>query len=290
MKAWLELMRAALGLTVAWDFLVGITLAGVVWQPRLWWALAALLSIYFAGMILNDCRDRAIDAAAERHRPLVDGRIRPLTALGVGLLLLGTGYLCALRSGPHLAQFSLYLMAIVVLYDLLGPGLRRHLGPALLGAARSFSLCFGAMAALGPETLLADMGVAAPLTYALYFLFVSRLAQREESGVAGLNGLAFLAMASVTPALLAQFERPAWPFYPVWLLIAAVLVLPAWPRRHESWSPAQVQHMVRRGLGLAPLIPGLMLLSSDADNALLLSPVAIGVCQVVNRLMRGYVT
>lgn len=53
MKAWLELMRAALGPTVVWDFCVGILLAGLHWQPGLGWALTSLLLIYFAGMILD---------------------------------------------------------------------------------------------------------------------------------------------------------------------------------------------------------------------------------------------
>ena len=290
MKAWLELMRAALGPTVVWDFMVGVLLADIVWHTGLWWALASLLLIYFAGMILNDWRDLAFDAEVNRQRPLVDGRIRPTTALVVATLMFGTAYVCALRSGPYLAEFSVWLIGIVVLYDLIGAELRKHLGPALLASARAFSLCYGVIATYDAANVVAFIGIAAPLSYALYFLFLSRLAQREEQGVRGLNGIAFLFMAAITPALLAQFERPSWIFYVAWLALAALLLMPAFPRRHEHWSPNWVQHMVRRSLSLAPLIPGLALLTSSQEHTRMMAPIAIGVCLLVHRLVRSYST
>ena len=290
MKAWLELMRAALGPTVVWDFCVGILLAGLHWQPGLGWALTSLLLIYFAGMILNDWRDLAVDTKIGRRRPLVDGRIQPRTALGVVVLMFGAAYLCAWRSGPYLADFSLWLMAIVALYDLLSPQLRNHIGPALLACARAFSLCFGVVASEGAHQVVAKIGIAAPLSYALYFLFVSRLAQREERGVPGLNGLGFLAMAAIAPALLAQFQHPGWLFYCGWLAVATVLLLPAFKRRHDHWTPAWVQLRVRHALSLAPLILGLALLASEDGHTRLMAPIALGVCLLVNRLVRSYST
>jgi len=290
MKAWLELMRAALGPTVVWDFCVGILLAGSGWHQELGWALASLLLIYFAGMILNDWRDLALDTEIGRRRPLVDGRIQPKTALVVVALMFGVAYLCAWRSGPYLADFSLWLIAIVTLYDLLSPQLRNHLGPALLACARAFSLCFGVVATLGADQVVATMGIAAPLSYALYFLFVSRLAQREERGVQGLNGLGFLAMAAISPALLAQFERPGWLFYCGWLAVAALLLLPAVPRRHDHWTPSWVQLRVRHALSLAPLILGLALLASEDGHTRLMAPIALGIYLLVGRLVRSYST
>jgi 4-hydroxybenzoate polyprenyltransferase len=290
MKAWLELMRAALGPTVVWDFMVGILLANVVWHNGLWWALASLLLIYFAGMILNDWRDLALDTEVNRKRPLVDGRIRPTTALVVATLMFGAAYVCAWRSGPYLAEFSVWLIAIVVTYDLVGAQLRKHLGPALLGSARAFSLCFGVVATYEANNVVAFIGIAAPLCYALYFLFLSRLAQREEHGIGGLNGISFLFMAAISPALLAQFERPGWVFYLAWLAIAALLLAPAWPRRHEHWSPQWVQLMVRRALSMAPLIPGLALLTSSDGHTRSMAPIAILICLLVHRLVRRYST
>lgn len=290
MKAWLELMRAALGPTVVWDFMVGVLLADIVWHTGLWWALASLLLIYFAGMILNDWRDLALDAEISRQRPLVDGRIRPTTALVVATLMFGAAYVCAWRSGPYLADFSVWLIGIVVLYDLIGAQLRKHLGPALLASARAFSLCYGVIAELGTNKVIAVIGIAAPLSYALYFMFISRLAQREERGIRGLNGIAFLFMAAISPALLAQFERPSWIFYLAWVAVAALLLAPAFPRRHDHWSPSWVQHMVRRSLSMAPLIPGLALLTSSQEHTRYMAPIAIAVCLLVHRLVRRYST
>jgi len=290
MKAWLELMRAALGPTVVWDFVVGILLAGISWHDGLWWALTSLVLIYFAGMILNDWRDRPLDAEVGRTRPLVDGRIQPNTALAIAVLMFGGAYVCALRSGPHLGDFALWLIAIVVFYDMIGAQLRKHLGPALLGAARAFSICFGVIATVGADQLRESMGIAAPLCYALYFVFLSRLAQREEYGVRGLNGLAFIVMAAASPALLTQFATPTWLFYPGWLAVAALLLVPAWPHRHSFWEPKQVQIMVRRSLSLAPLIPGLCLLASPDQQTQLYAPIALLVCVLVGRLVRSYST
>lgn len=290
MKAWLELMRAALGPTVVWDFVVGVLLAGIGWHDGLWWALTSLVLIYFAGMVLNDWRDRALDAQVQRRRPLVDGRIHPTIALVVAAMMLTGAYVCALRSGPFLGDFALWLMAIVVVYDMIGAQLRRHLGPALLGAARAFSICFGVIATLGATELRDSLGIATPLTYALYFLFLSRLAQREEYGVRGLNGLAFLVMAAASPALLTQFQSPSWIFYVGWLAVAALLLVPAWPHRHSHWEPRLVQVMVRRCLSLAPLIPGLCLLASPDRQTQLYAPIALLVCVLVNRLVRSYST
>ncbi|MDP7062831.1 MAG: UbiA family prenyltransferase [Planctomycetota bacterium] len=290
MKAWLELMRAALGPTVIWDFFVGVLLAGIAWHDDLWWAMASLVLIYFAGMILNDWRDRALDASVGRRRPLVDGRIPATTALVVALMMLGGAYACALLSGPFLGEFALALITIVVIYDMIGAELRKHLGPALLAAARAFSISYGVIATLGTEDLRETLGLAPPLTYALYFLFLSRLAQREEQGVRGLNGLAFLVMAAATPALLTQFQSPTWIFYPAWLAIAAFLLVPAWPHRHSFWEPHQVQIMVRRSLSLAPLIPGLCLLASPDTQTQMYAPIALLVCLLVGRLVRSYST
>ncbi|MCP4091918.1 MAG: UbiA family prenyltransferase [Planctomycetes bacterium] len=290
MKAWLELMRAALGPTVVWDFVVGVLLAGISWHDGLWWAMASLVLIYFAGMILNDWRDRALDAEVGRLRPLIDGRIPPTTALAVAMMMFGGAYVCALRSGPFLGDFSLWLIAIVVVYDLIGADLRKHLGPALLAAARAFSISYGVIATLGAEELRATLGIATPLAYALYFLFLSRLAQREEHGVRGLNGLAFLVMAAASPALLTQFQSPSWIFYVGWLAVAALLLVPAWPHRHNFWDPKQVQIMVRRSLSLAPLIPGLCLLASSDSQTQMYAPIALLVCVLVGRLVRSYST
>jgi len=283
-------MRAALGPTVVWDFAVGVLLAGIHWHDGLAWALSSLLLIYFAGMILNDWRDVALDREVGRRRPLVDGRIKPMTALVVAILMLAAGYVCALRSGPYLGDFALWLIGIVVVYDLAGADLRRHIGPALLASARAFSLCFGVIASYGANNIVPSTGLAAPLSYALFFMFVSRLAQREERGVRGLNGMAYLVMAAVTPALIAQFERPDWLFYLAWTGVAALILMPAAPRRHDDWSPQVVQQMVGRALSLAPLIPALALLASDAEYARIMAPAAIGVCWLVGRLMRSYST
>lgn len=262
-KAWLRLLRAPLGLTVVWDFACGLWLAGLPWIDSSAWALASLLCCYYGGMVLNDWRDLAQDRAAGRARPLVTGAIQARLALAVGLLLLLASYLCAWQAGPGLAEFATWLIALVLVYDLSGPALRAHLGPALLATARTFSLCYPVVHQVGSSNLIDAIGLAAPLTYALYFLFLSRLAQREESGVRGLNGLSYLVMAAITPAIVVQIADPSWPFYLGWLLLLALLLPKAWRRRHQAWSPQEVKVQVATALGAAPILPAIMLYSVE---------------------------
>ena len=286
--AWLQLARIALLPTILWDFHAGLLLADLRWDRHAVLALLSLLAIYHGGMMLNDLRDVAVDRAAGRRRPLVDGRISPIAA-GIAILVAFAGALTlASFTGPWLPTLAAWLLGIVVLYDLCGADLRRHFGPALLAAARGFSLCFAAFAVFGFEEARIAIGTGPIAGYALYFLFLSRLAQSEESGIHGLNGLSFLLMGAVAPAILFYDGQPAWWFLPAWIAFAFYLLRPAIAKRHDFWEPEVVQSMVRHSLGSAPLVPGLCLLA-DGDGSLALQALlAIPVCLVVRQLARRW--
>lgn len=286
--AWLQLARIALAPTILWDFLVGMSLAGLPWNGEAVLALVALLSIYHAGMILNDWRDMDIDREAGRARPLIDGRIAPSNALAaVGFLFflaLGLAY----QVGSHLVYPALCLIAIVTLYDMSTGSLRRMLGPALLAAARALSLGFAVFAVYGMENGLAILGYGALGSYALFFLFLSRLAQREESGLAGMNGMAFLMMAAFTPVVLFYGGEPSTWFLPAWALFVFHLLRPVWPIRHEFWGPPQVSFLVRHGLGSAPMVLGLSLIATGDPSLAILGLGSVVVSQSVRLLARRW--
>jgi len=286
--AWLQLARIALAPTILWDFLVGMTVAGLVWDYHALLALLALLSLYHGGMILNDIRDRAIDLEAGRSRPLVDGRIAPIEAILVtGILFLGALAL-SFAVGFHLGYPALCLLGIILLYDLSSGEVRRYLGPALLAAARALSLGFGVFAVHGMEDGLQILGYGILGGYALFFLFVSRLAQREETGVTGMNGLAYLLMAAFAPAAVYFGGEPSWWFLPAWALFMAHLLRPAWPIRHEVWSPHQVSALVRHGLGSAPMVLGLNLVATGEPLFALLGLGSVVVSRSVGLLARRW--
>lgn len=271
--AWLQLARIALAPTILWDFLVGMTLAGATWNLDAVFALIALLALYHGGMILNDWRDRPIDIEAGRARPLVDGRIRPQSALAATGFLFVLALGMSLLVGQHLLYPAICLLIIILVYDLSDADIRKYLGPAFLAAARALSFGFAAFAAFGMEGGLQVIGYGPFASYALYFLFVSRLAQREEEGVHGMNGLAYLVMGAFAPVTLFYGGEVTLWFLPGWVLFGVYLLRPAWPIRHEVWSPHQVSMLVRHGLGSAPMVLGICLLATGSP---LLAGMALG--------------
>lgn len=263
--AWLRLTRCALAPTMVWDWAAGALLAGVAWRATLLLPLALLLAIHQGGMIANDLADRRQDRAGGRRRPLADGSITPAAAWAALVLLHGGALLLAAVALPAAFEATAILIAIVLLYDFGGRGLRALLGPALLATARAGSLSFVGVCEYGATAALSRVGLAAVGGYALYFLFLSRFASREESGTDARNGTALLLMAVLAPAV-ALFQKP-FPILaaPAWLLFALLASAPAWRlRRQRVWPPAAVQGLVRRGLGMAPWAPAIALLAHPA--------------------------
>lgn len=274
--------------TILWDFYVGLLLVGGIWERTTLLAGGALLLLYHGGMMLNDLRDIKEDREASRARPLVDGRISPAAAAVMVVLFFGGAIALAEAAGPHLRWPTLILLSIILAYDLSSSALRQHIGPALLAAARALSISFAAYATWGYDAGRAELGYGPVGAYALYFLFASRLAQKEEQGVQGINGLSFMLMASLTPAVL-FYDGAVSPFFlPVWICVALYVVRPAFQARYEYWEPQKVQGMVRHALGSAPLIPGLVLLASSETDLMLKAMLAIPVCLAVRFLAKTW--
>jgi len=271
LSAWLRLLRVALSPTLVWDVLAGAWLAGAAWNSRLLPVLAAGLCVYHAGMALNDFADRKEDARHRPARPLPGGRISPAQAFGagIGLLLAALGIAALGLSRPAFWMVG-GLSALVLIYDLGGPLVRRGPGPLLIAVARGGSLNLAALA-LGQTPASRDGLLRATGAYVLWFLFTARLAQKEEAGTSRIRGLQFLILIGMTPLLLV-IQRS---FSPVvlagWLLLAAWLVGPELRNREILWSPLRVQAAVRRCLGGAPLLLGLALLGEGIPWGLPLS-------------------
>ena len=277
MLAWLRLIRVALAPTIVWDVLAGLLLAAPAlgaadgaaaagladpFQTRFLWPLAALLCAYHGGMALNDWADRGLDREAGRRRPLTDGALSPVVAFATAVLLLGaSAAILMLVLDGDAQRIGLLLLGTVVVYDLGGQTVREHFGPVLLAMARSISLMLAPIWALGMDGVARAIGPLPVLAYALYFLFLSRLAQREERGLPGMRALPYLMMAAAVPFLLLADGSGSLLVIPAWLALAVWLLRPAWPLRHREWSPEQVQAAVRRGLVAGPTIPAMALLA-----------------------------
>ncbi|MGW6271271.1 UbiA family prenyltransferase [Streptomyces sp. NPDC055060] len=143
-RDWAELLRVSALFTVPGDALAGAAATGLSPNRRTLLAVAASLSLYEAGMALNDWADRAEDAVERPHRPLPSGRIAPSAALGAAAALTAGGLALAAAAGRPALTVATGLAATVWAYDLC----LKHTpaGPAAMAAARSLDLLLGAAA------------------------------------------------------------------------------------------------------------------------------------------------
>ncbi|GAA1899107.1 hypothetical protein GCM10009837_22110 [Streptomyces durmitorensis] len=149
-RDWAELLRVSALFTVPGDALAGAAATGLRPNRRTLLAVAASLSLYEAGMALNDWADRAEDAIERPHRPLPSGRIAPAAALGAAAALTAGGLALAAGAGRPALTVASGLAATVWAYDL---GLKHTpAGPAAMAAARALDLLLGAAATSAPTS------------------------------------------------------------------------------------------------------------------------------------------
>jgi 4-hydroxybenzoate polyprenyltransferase len=267
MFAWLQLFRLALAPTILWDVCAGAILASNgeidrIPLLRLLSTILVLLLSFHGGMVLNDWADRGIDMQARRQRPLIDGRISPQRALLVGFAALATALLLTAIMIPARVQWIGVLLAMILVYDLGGTMIRKGAGPLLLALCRSLSLCMGMMVVLAPDKLVRGPTLWATVAYALYVLFLSRLATREEEGGPGMRMLTYLGAAALAPLPLFREASGQIPLAVVWLIFVIWLLRPAIRDRHIWWPPERVQAAVGHALRGLPLVPAMAILAS----------------------------
>ena len=263
MIAWLKLLRIALIPTVVLDFFTGVWLADLPIANISIPALTALILIYHGSMALNDWRDQEVDKEANRKRPLTQGLIPSNLALGFGLLSYIFAWTICQYQAPLNAELCTWLIFVVLAYNFSPIKLRTHIGPALLATARSFSLVFGASALVGPEKAFLDITYPAIMSYALFFLFLSRLASHEEEGLPRLKAMTFLSMASTAPLLLfieIEFTLHYLLAISLFLAFCFSMLKSVIVDKNVFLEPKHVQLFVRHGLSHAPLVLGLALL------------------------------
>ncbi|RLS76789.1 MAG: hypothetical protein DWI03_08200 [Planctomycetota bacterium] len=187
MLDWLRLVRLPNLATAAADSLAGFLVCwcaagNVGWPPAACWlAVAASVTFYAAGMVLNDVCDVEIDRRERPERPLPSGAIAVGRAalVGRGLLTAGSAAACgaAVAAGsPWPAAVGAALTAAVWIYD-------RHAkptlaGPVVMGGCRGLNWLLGMTAAGGPS---GAHQWAIPLGMAVYVAGITLYA-RDEAG------------------------------------------------------------------------------------------------------------
>jgi len=214
---WLRLLRIPNHATAAADVLAGFLIVARLREigplpPALWWALAASLAFYAAGMVLNDVFDVDLDRRERPERPLPSGAIAVGTAAAVGRGLLTVGSLCAclaaFASGnAAVALVGAALTVTVWAYDRRAKG--TPFGPTVMGACRSLNWLLGMTAAGGP---VAPSDWLIPLGMGLYAGGITLYA-RDEAGRSRVGTLAIATLAMLAGLCIAGAS--------VWLLAAA---------------------------------------------------------------------
>ncbi|MGW5278875.1 SCO3242 family prenyltransferase [Streptomyces collinus] len=258
-----ELVRAPAALTVPGDVLAGALAAGRPAGGRTLLLAASSVSLYWAGMALNDWADREEDAEERPERPVPSGRIPAAAAFGIaaGLTAAGLG-LGALAGGRRvLLRRTLPLAAAVWAYDL---GLKRTpLGPAAMAAARALDVLHGT----GTGPAAPALGAAA--TAGLHTWGVTRLSRHEVTGEAGREPLLALAVTAatalaasgaVTAARTGRLPAPGALTDPrlavpvlASVLYATSCARPQWAALRHPGDPARVRTAV--GAGIHALLP-----------------------------------
>ncbi|MCH2111826.1 MAG: UbiA family prenyltransferase [Planctomycetes bacterium] len=253
--AWLRLLRITLAPTILWDVAAGAWLVhgASPLNPSWGFTLLACLCVYHAGMVFNDVADRDLDAKFRPQRPIPSNQIRTSTATLAGIALFCVAWLAATPLNSEQTTLIRALMLIVLLYNFSGSLLRSSIGPALLAAARASSFTLGALCFTSAREFIGGPYVWVAAGYALFFLFLSRLAQEEEKGCTGMRGLSRILAASCAPWMILAPAFSVAGAVSV-MTLQVFLVRPAWQARHQFWSPKDVQSHIRRGLSHAPFV------------------------------------
>ncbi|MDR3623018.1 MAG: UbiA family prenyltransferase [Paludisphaera borealis] len=226
----LQLIRLPNVAAAGADSLAGwLLVGGALNAPARWLPLVgASMSLYAAGMALNDWFDVEVDRLERPGRPLPSGRVSPRVAAGIGWGGLALGLLLA-AAGVGGAVATLIVAALlattIVGYN---AGLKHTvLGPEVMGSCRGLNMLLGMSAApaLG--------GPAAWLAAGSFGLFVAGVTWISRSemktgetrnlliGLA-LQNLAFLGLAG---AALSPRRFPTPPVDPPLIPVEGLLVL-----------------------------------------------------------------
>ncbi len=143
-KPYAQLVRLPNVFTAAADSLAGWLLVGGALADVAGWLPLALasISIYAAGIALNDVFDFEIDLKERPKRPLPSGRIGFRFAAWLGTILLVAGPLIVVAASTRTSAIVAGLLALCVLaYDAVAK--RTLLGPLFMGGCRGLNLLLG---------------------------------------------------------------------------------------------------------------------------------------------------
>lgn len=285
LTSWAQLVRLPNVFTVIADVSAAFLLVSGGADPPL--RLAAIIlagvSLYWAGMVLNDVFDVERDRSERPSRPIPAGLITRRQAAIAGWALLGMGVLLAALSGnlpgrtggTWLPAGVAFLLAIaIVAYD--GPLKSTPAAPVAMGSCRLLSFLLGA----SPAVALAAEGTLFPIYilciaagFGIYITGITTMARDEASGGASATlsvGLILTVLGSVALAFAPRVaEQPhRWyvspsTVFPIMIGMIAFPVVVRGARAVIDPTPVKIQSTIRVGvLTIIPLAASFALLGA----------------------------
>ncbi len=280
LASWSQLVRLPNVFTVIADVSAAFMLVahGPTPVTRFIVVVLAGITLYWAGMILNDVFDREKDAVERPSRPIPSGQVSLKHASGAGWGLLVLGVALATASGfvPAVDRagidypatlvpgiVAVVLAVLIVLYD--GPLKKTPLAAVAMGGCRVLSFLLGA----SPVVVLDEgmfpkylLGIA--LGFGTYIMGITTMARREATGGRSPHLVNGLVVTVVGSALLAFAPRlaerpmdwhvPAVDMFPLLIGMIALPVVLRGIRLLGDPSPGKIQATIRAGiLSMIPL-------------------------------------
>ncbi len=197
-----ELVRGPAALSVVGDSVAGAVAAGGALRGRRWVLPLASVALHWAGMALNDWADRELDAVERPERPVPSGRVRPGTALGVGVTLTAAGLgLAAVGDGRRGLRVAAPLAGAVWVYDTRLKG--TVLGPAGMATCRALDVLLGAGHGAGT-----GRAACAAAALGVHTLGVTAVSAGEVHGGSARTAGAALAGTALATTLALTPSRP----------------------------------------------------------------------------------
>ena len=274
---WAQLVRLPNVFTILADITAAflLTTAGPTPLSRLTLIVFSGICLYWAGMILNDVFDEAVDREQRAKRPIPAGLITRREASIGGWSLLSIGILLATLSGftpsnelqntwlPLVISVALAIM--IVSYD--GPLKSTVLAPAAMGSCRLLSFLLGASPAIALTSLssLTSLGEVIPREtlaiasgFGIYIMGVTTMARREATGgsrqhlvVGGMSttlGVICLALSPRASAGDRSYFLDTQSVFPILIGMIALPVLLRAVRAIKNPSPPVIQVTIKAGI------------------------------------------
>ncbi|MCW7493606.1 UbiA-like protein EboC [Leptospira sp. 2 VSF19] len=173
LKAYLTLFRPANVVTAVADILAGMAIVGFVWRDHSpIFLLLSTIGLYGGGVVLNDYFDIEIDTKERPERPIPSGKVKKISALVFGSLLLVVGLGFAFFYQMQSGWIALGIIVLVLTYNRFA---KHHsvFGPVVMGMCRGGNLILGMSLVSEIKTFEIALSLL-PIFYIIAITMVSR--------------------------------------------------------------------------------------------------------------------